>query len=717
MAIYMNRMKKVCIAALITVFAASGCSPASSGIPKFSGYPDRKTVSAGASASFQFDSARQTFLLTDNRSGKVWNNGLTDEYYGQEVINKLLVNAKSQLFTITYKDAGGSVTAVRNTDEEAAVTVHPSSDGATVACEIPDAKISLSVVFAEKDGTLNVTVPEKSITEAGDCSLISLELLPYFGASVDTEKGYIFYPDGCGALYDFKKGGAVEKVPFKSNIYGNYFTSLKEYKEGASTGVKWPMLPVFGVKQGDSAFVGIVTKGQADTALCFAPSGYIFNASRVYPIFNYRYGTSLTSVNDEEVVVFEKDRYHGDFQVQYTFLDGEDANVSGMACTYRKYLLSNGMLKNSQYTPSVSLDLLLTVKKPLLLWEQTVAASDFNSGVRMLDTLSDMDVRGVRLNLLGWQKSGYNLYPSHFPVSGDAGGEGGLQRLMNSAKKQNAQVALSDNFFEADSSRGGYSDRQDTAFNLINEIYTDTARTEYLLDARYAYSEFTDRWMSKAKSLDVTAVNLDNLGRLIYANGKKSSPLGRSAAAFTTGEMAKAASKGFPGFGAAGGNEYVLPYADFLYAIPESSSGNFAFDRDVPFFQMVVHGYIPYASEIPGNLSDNYDMTRLLWAEYGYVPYYSVSEKEASVLKDTYSDGVFVSKFSDWEKKIADTSTEFTQKLGPLAKVPIRSWEQLSKTLVKVTYENGRFVLVNRGSEVIHSDGITVDSMSFAVGG
>ena len=713
----MKLIKKVCIVALITALTATGCSPTMSNIPEFSGYSDRKPISTGAQASFDFDEVHQTFSLTDSRSGKAWPNGLTDAYYGQEIANKLLVRAKSQLFTITYSDEFGSVTAVRNTDQEASVTVLPSSNGATVKCEIPDAQISLSVIFEEKNGTLNVTVPEKSITEAGTCALIALELLPYFGASVDTEDGYIFYPDGCGAIYDFKKSGSVEKVPYKSNIYGNYFSSLEDYIQSSSTGVKWPMLPVFGVKQGNSAFVGIVSKGQADTILCFAPSGYIFNASRVYPIFNYRYGTSLTSVNGEEIIVFEKDRYRGDFQVQYTLLDKQDANVSGMARAYREYLLANGILKNSRYTPTISLDLLLTVKKPLLLWEQTVVTSDFDSGTRILDTLSSNGVSGMRLNLLGWQKGGYNQYPSHFPVSETAGGKNGLHNLLKSAQKYNAQVALTDNFFEADRSRSGYSDRNDTAFNLVNEIYTDEQRTKYLLDARHAYSEFTKHWMPKAKNMNIVSVNLDHLGRLIYPNGKKSSPLGRSAAAFTAGELAKVASKGFSDFGSAGGNEYVLSYADFLYAIPESSSQNFAFDRDVPFFQMVVHGFIPYAPEKPGNLSDNFDMTRLLWAEYGYVPYYSVSEKEASILKDTYSDGVFVSKFSDWEKEIAQTSTEFTQNLGLLAKVPIYSWEQLSQTLVKVTYENSRFVLVNRGHEPVKTDGITVDPMSFAVGG
>lgn len=73
-------------------------------------------------------------------------------------------------------------------------------------------------------------------------------------------------------------------------MYSNVFTSLEEYIGDAESGQKWPMLPVFGVKQGDNAFAGIVTQGQADTTLCFAPSGLVFDASRVYPIFNYRYG-------------------------------------------------------------------------------------------------------------------------------------------------------------------------------------------------------------------------------------------------------------------------------------------------------------------------------------------------------------------------------------------------------------------------------------------
>ena len=47
-----------------------------------------------------------------------------------------------------------------------------------------------------------------------------------------------------------------------------------------------------------------------------------------------------------------------------------------------------------------------------------------------------------------------------------------------------------------------------------------------------------------------------------------------------------------------GGSSYVLPYASRLSDIPDKDSRYFVNDESVPFFQMVVHGYIDYLSLI-----------------------------------------------------------------------------------------------------------------------
>ena len=44
------------------------------------------------------------------------------------------------------------------------------------------------------------------------------------------------------------------------------------------------------------------------------------------------------------------------------------------------------------------------------------------------------------------------------------------------------------------------------------------------------------------------------------------------------------------------GNLYALPYLSFVNNLPTDAGGSNVIDRDVPFVQMVLHGYMEYTS-------------------------------------------------------------------------------------------------------------------------
>ncbi len=713
----MKKITRLLCCALAAALLLAGCQKQGGQENYNQKAADLSVPNSGANdLTFNFDTAAGQFTITDSRNGKVWSNGLTDEYYGQEIINQIHKRNKMSLYSVTYKDPTDLLIAYRNTDAEMETTYEQDGNRVTAHCSIVGAEISFDIVFELKANTLVVSIPADKIQEGEYNKLVTIELLPYLGASIDTEDGYILFPDGSGALYEFKETAAGNVFPYQVQVYGNYFYDYEEYLSGVESGIKTAMLPVFGIKQGNGAILGTITKGQADTSITLSPSGYIYKASRVSPTFNYRYAYSMETVNeDDEVIMYEENRSTSDFEVQYTFLAGDMANYSGMAQTYREFLLDNGMLNQSDDTASVSLDFLLSLKKPLLLWSENVSASTFDGGLEILKTLQEKNISNVKLNLLGWQSNGYNIYPSHFPVSKASGGAGGLKNLLSGSKELNALVALNDNFFLAQDGQGGYSKRDDVASSVKNEAYTDEDEENFLLDFRSALEVFENQWVKKAKDNQVEAVNLDDIARLIYANGAKKNPLRRTQAEVVLSEMLETAKNNFSHVSVSGGNLYGLKYADFLYDIPESSSKDFLFDRDVPFFQMVVHGYIPYVSEIPGNFSDNYTQTVLKWAEYGFVPYYSISESSASILKDCYSKGVFVSKFEDIQSRIEDTVTEFNEKLGVVQKAAITSHNVLDSGLTEVVYDNGATVLVNYSSNPIPYHDITVEAESFTV--
>lgn len=670
-------------------------------------YPDFNDID------FCYDQNNMEFSITDTRSDKIWDSSLTDEYYGKPVLNKLLQKSKAQLFTMTYCDEDGFVNAIRNNDEGAVVTISESDD-LSLHCSFNEIGIEFSLNFELIGNTLQVTIPGESVKESKN-QIITIELLPFLGSSIDSENGYIFFPDGSGTLYDFKEEMPGIRYPYKQKVFGEGISDLQEYIDDSSTGIKWIMVPIFGVKHGESAFIGTVTRGEADTTLCFAPSGYIFSASRVYPIFNYRYSYTTESVTDEEVVIFENERYSGDFQIQYTFLDEDNANYSGMARAYRRFLLNNEMLNSSTVHPSVALDLLISIKKDMLLWDEKVVLSEFSDASNILNELNNEGLSNVILTLMGWQSEGYNSYPAHFPVNKNAGGDDDLHDLISAADKSDSYILLKDNFFEADKGQKGYSMRNDTVFNIGNEIITNLDKNKFLLDYRSAFSFLENKWLKYVNRFDPDGINIDILGRLLYGNNMKNNTIRYSNAVVVGNSFVKSASANLDIVSVSGGNEYILQYADMLSSIPESSSGDFTFDRDIPFFHIVAHGYIPYTPEIPGNISDNFENTILTWADYGYVPYFSISHSDTSKLKDTYSEGVFVSKFEEWKDRILELSLKFSDELKYVADVPIYSREELGDGVFITSYENEIEVIVNYTNSDYTYNGKTVHSMSYVV--
>ena len=662
-------------------------------------------------AVFTYEKENNTFLLEDKISGKKWHSNLTDENYSGVKDNDYLNTNRKQLFSFTYCDAENNVTACSSTEEVCNINASLKGDAIVLDVVSNEAGIAFGIVFTLKDQTLKATVPAASVREKSS-RLCTVELLTFFGASDRKTDGYIFFPDGSGAIFDFQNKSNVMRYPYKAQVYSNYFTELDDYIKQGVTGAKWVMLPVFGVKQGDAALTGIITNGDADSTVCFYPDGFLYSASRVCPIFNYRYSYSLETTSNDNIILFEKNRSDSDFSVEYTMLSGESANYSGMAANYREYLLNNGLLNTSEYSPTVNLDLLMSVKKPVLFWETSVAMSQFSYGTHIAKTLDSLGVKDVSLTLLGWQSGGYNIYPSHFPVSSKAGGKNELKKMISESGKYGQTVNLLDDFMQADQKRGGYSKRKDVASSVKNEAYTDMNKKQFLLDFRHQQETFEKKFVKKALNLNVSSVAFDNIGRLIYANGSKKNELRRDGAVRTVQSMLETASSSFSKVTVSGGNAYVLKNADFLRDIPQSSSNNTVFDRSVPFFQIVVHGYIPYAPEIPGNFSDNYENTVLKWIEYGFVPHYSMSQKDAGELKNSYNKGIFVSKFSDWQ----NTVSESVKEIGAIAektRSPIRSHTVLPDSLTETIYENGAKIIVNYTDSALPYEGAEVAPRSY----
>ena len=143
------------------------------------------------------------------------------------------------------------------------------------------------------------------------------------------------------------------------------------------------------------------------------------------------------------------------------------------------------------------------------------------------------------------------------------------------------------------------------------------------------------------------------------------------------------------------GDAYALGQTDYIDGLPSESSYDFMIDETVPFYPIVLHGFVPYTFG-DGNLRDDEDAEFLRAIEYGALPSFFVTHDDSRKLKDTPSNFLYSSRFDKWERRIEEEYVKFDS-LSQLYSMKIIGHEKLSGQKYATTYEDGTRVIVDYG--------------------
>ena len=99
-------------------------------------------------------------------------------------------------------------------------------------------------------------------------------------------------------------------------------------------------------------------------------------------------------------------------------------------------------------------------------------------------------------------------------------------------------------------------------------------------------------------------------------------------------------------------NAYVLPYTDRITDLPLYSSGFNIFDADVPLYQLVMHGVLPYSTKAVNGSADAERLVMLALAA-GSNLHFDMLYAETNELKDTDFDVYYYAYYEYWIKNAA----------------------------------------------------------------
>ncbi|MBP5662077.1 MAG: hypothetical protein J6X30_02855 [Clostridia bacterium] len=626
--------------------------------------------------------------------------------------------------------------------------------------ETPSKTFWIPVDYILTENGLRVSVPSDEIQyDSTEFALISINLLQYFGSASEQDEGYIFVPDGSGAIINFNNG--------KTNIGDAVRLQLYGLDDGREKAVKPYLnqpasLPVFGIKNGNSALFAVIESGDTNATIIADIAGksiennaytdasgahiqqYVKDRNRCYAQFRLTEYEEMTFATSSKTSrIYQNEINSADLTIHYTILSEDKADYNGMAEYYRDYLVQKGVLKKTDIQ-SIPFHLELVgayAHNTAFLgvpYTEMRALTTFEQAREILEKLSEAGIKNVAVNYRAWANDGLmNSVYNKINVLGALGGKNALQELNEYAESLGIRIyyetemglVYKDKMFD------GYSELTD-ASRLVtrdiayhNQYYVNWniingGQRATIVSPSKIYNIFAEnnkgsnavKVMNDLEKLKIQNVSLGSLSTNLPGNYKLKDFYDREKTAQTYAAVAELFGEKL-GVMTKGANSYMLAYTDSIFEISNTSSRFNLADLSIPFYQMVIHGYLPYSGE-PINLNGDARKTFLEAVEAASGLYYRWCYVPNDEVKDLLFDGMYSLNYNSWIDQAIAYYKEYNDLLASTAGETIVKHEVLDENVNRVTYSDGTTVIINyRAEDYITSDGTRVAKLSFAKGG
>lgn len=579
------------------------------------------------------------------------------------------------------------------------------------------------------DGSITARIPESSIYENADNKKIgNIYMFPLLGSSRLGEKdGYMFVPDGNGALIDLddKEGrfdsGYVQKVYGSDVGVGeSYVLSLLWDRYETHNDAEMILAPVFGMVHTDDqiGYLAVIESGDEEASIYATPNGAYSDYNWVTAAFRKCTTYIQPTSNSGGSVTKVTDRIKYDIGIRYMFVDGDNANYTGLAMRYRDYLLEKDELVRVEDNFKVRLDFLGMDVENWMMWKKDDPVTTVDNIREIYAGLESEGVTDILSLYKGWQDGGiYNLPVTSYDVDSSIGGARELSKLMDECEKKNIDFYLFTDGVRANPETGNTT--FDTVKKMDKRLYTESTH-------QTVYDEFV-YWTPQK--------TLDNLNRLQKNFAKKGinkialSEVGNTLFTYTMGDtmQTRQVSKYLyeDALRQLSDNMDLMleapvqcywQYAKAIVDMPISDSDYIYTDQSVPFLSIALKGILPmYGDYVNFEADERKYFLKLV--ETGIYPSFYLTYENPSELIYTNSSDVYTSQYSIYHEQIVSYYNELKEVSGYTKNSVIIGHEITDTGVTIVTYDNGVKLYVNYSNVDVQADGVAVPALSYVVGG
>ncbi|WP_051318531.1 DUF5696 domain-containing protein [Cohnella thermotolerans] len=589
-----------------------------------------------------------------------------------------------------------------------------------------------AVEYTLQDNQLVVRVPTKEIEYPGSFPLTELTVLPYFGAADTSDQGYMFVPDGSGSLI-YLNNGKERYEAYTQPVYGDDGGTWNGEIDDDPT-IQPIRLPVYGMKKNDAAFVAIIDQGAAVATIHAEVSRMKSSYNSVYPSFqllaqekiNLSATTSDSSTKSKQIAVFQQRPVYSDFSVRYAFLSGDQASYTGMAAYYRHYLQAQQGLTKLEKKDSLPFYLEVVNGIPKresflgIPYKALLPLTTFKQTETLIGKLKEQGIDQLKVRLSGWFNKGVSHKAAdHVDIDSSLGGSGGYKDLVAYAKREGVTLYPDVSFTHLYSTGGKYSESKAVSRYVNRQAAWVWERTDWArpLSARLV-PYVVDRFLSAYGKYGGTGLSVRNMGHMLEGDYRRGHVVDRVQAEEIDKQQLEKIGKQLPDVMADGGNAYVLPYVKDVVEAPMTNNGYNLTDESVPFYQIVLHGFVGY-SGAPLNLSPEADVKKyvLQSIEYGSNVYFKWIYASNDKVQNTDFTYLYSVNYETWFQQAVDAYNTVNEALRDVQDKPITDHRKLMEGVYRTTFEGGKSVTVNYNPYAVTVDGREIKVQDFAVGG
>jgi len=555
--------------------------------------------------------------------------------------------------------------------------------------------------------------------------ITDFDFLTYFGAGGIDDKGYLFIPDGSGAIINFNNNKHRFGV-YSQNVYGYDLTpkSISPPYEDKD----YIYMPVFGGKVNEDAYLAVIHENASLAKISAYVSGsltsynYVYSSIEIYQVSSDRWyqGTGNNHVSPFRI------EEGGTYEVRYYPLAKEDADYVGMAKRYRKYLVDEKGLEKNGAEGIFRLSLFGAVENQKYFlgvpYTGIEVLTSYKDCITIIEEMKESGIDDISLQYYGWQKGGiFGKVTTKPKTEGNLGGNGDYKKLAKFLKDNDIKYYPAVDFNNMYKTGNGFSTLIDGTRNnggdpaYLNDDPESMERDRYSLVDPKKVSNAVDKFVNNFNKARSDGVTLEYMGSNLYSNFNKrnGSTRGETEVLWIENmKELKQVSSG--GLLVEMAMAYAIPYADMITDMPVTSSGFYISDESVPFYQIVLRGYVPYS--VPSiNLSSDPHKMFLKAIEYGAGLQFSWIKRDMSLIMGTKMDFLYGGDYKMWMETASDYYNEAKEVFNKIGNSEIVGHHKLSDKIFETTFENGVVVVVNYSSKDYKYKGKTAESKNYIV--